>query len=399
MKRIPVILQIIPHLDAGGAELSTLEIVEALVRVGARALVATQGGRLAGEVERLGGTIIPMEAATKNPLMMYRNKQLLESLLEEYKVDVLHARSRAPAWSSLLASMVIKVPFVTTYHGAYGEMEPFKRLYNSVMARGDLVIANSKFTADLVRRRHGTDEKRLRIVYRGVDLKKFSQEAVSRDRMQGLREKWGISRDKKIILHPARLTRWKGQGNVIEAMGKLLERGAGENAIAVLAGDHQGRDDYRLELQNQIAKRGLQDRVRLVGHCSDMAAAYALAHVTIIASTAPEAFGRTSAEAQALGGPVIATNIGAPPETVLARPFVPRQQITGWLVPPEEPGALASALASALAMERLEYEQLAKRARQNVEENFSDRNMKIRTLAIYDELLQTDLSARYRELV
>ena len=351
LRKPPAILQVIPHLETGGAELSTLEIVDALSAVGARALVATEGGRMASDVERLGGEIIPLPMASKNPLQMFRNKLALERLIVEHEITLVHARSRAPAWSSFLATSQVKVPFVTTYHGAYGEREPVKRIYNSVMARGDRVIANSHFTADFIRARYPASNERLRIIYRGVDIERFSRSAISRDRTDQLLEKWGVSAQSKIIFHPARLTRLKGQGVLIAAMKELIERNEDENSIIIFAGDHQGRVEYEAELRSKIKQNGLEKRVLLVGHCTDIAAAYAVSYVTIIASTEPETFGRTSVEAQSMGCPVIATTIGAPPETVRAAPSIPKNEVTGWLVPPNEPQALARALTQVLAMD------------------------------------------------
>ena len=393
----PVILQIIPQLETGGAELSTLEIVQALRQAGARALVVTEGGRMAGEVERLGGELVLMPMASKNPFEMLRNKSRLERLVSEYNVALLHARSRAPAWSALLVASKLKIPFVTTYHGAYGEAEPFKRLYNSVMARGDRVIANSQFTADLVRARHAVDEKKLRVIYRGVDIERFSREAVSSKQRQALRDQWGVGREDQIFLHPARLTRWKGQGVVIRAMKELLTERPDNRAVLIIAGDHQGREDYLAELQRLIVENALQERIRLVGHCADMAVAYTLAHVTLIASIEPEAFGRTSAEAQAMGCPVIATNIGAPPETVRATPFVLPEERTGWLVPPDDAQALATIMQELLELTEEQKRKIRQNTIENVRHFFSDGLMKLQTLAVYDELLETDFARQFEK--
>ncbi len=391
------VLQVIPHLETGGAELSTLEVVEALHAIGVGALVATQGGRMAKEVERLGGEIISLSAATKNPLEMLRNKRRLQNIIKERNVSLIHARSRAPAWSSLLAAKKTGIPFVTTYHGAYGESHFIKRFYNSVMARGDRVIANSRFTADLVHSRYQTSPELLRVIYRGVNIERFSAKSVSKDRLDRLVGQWQLPAERKIILHPARLTRWKGQRVVIAALEKLISEGRDDQAIVAIAGDHQGRTAYVEELKGEIAAAGLKDRIFLVGHCSDMAAAYALAHVTIIASIEPEAFGRTSAEAQAMGCPVIATNIGAPPETVRAQPVVGKNKMTGWLVAPDQPDELADALHEALHLDERAYRRLAENAVRNVAENFSDQRLKISTLAVYDELLGTGFSSLYRD--
>lgn len=392
----PVILQVIPQLDTGGAERSTLEIVDALHKAGATALVVTEGGRMADEVGRLGGEIIHLPVASKNPLTLLSNAGRIGELIGERGVALVHARSRAPAWSCLLASRRKRIPFVTTYHGIYNEREPFKRQYNSVMARGDLVIANSRFTADMVEARHRVPRQRLRTIYRGVDLERFSRSAVAAERLTALREAWGIEAGRPVVLHPARLSGWKGQSVVIGAAQQLHDADALRNAVFILAGDHQDRDDYRSGLLRQIAAAELDGIVRLVGHCADMPAAYALARAVLIASTEPEAFGRTSAEAQAMGCPVIATDIGAPPETVKAVPFVDPHETTGWLVPPGDVDRLEAALRQVLALDDGELAAIGQRAIDNVAANYSDATMKGQTLAVYDELLGTRLAERFR---
>jgi glycosyltransferase involved in cell wall biosynthesis len=293
------------------------------------------------------------------------------------------------------AARAQKVPFVTTYHGAYGEREPFKRFYNSVMARGDRVIANSHYTAALVRERHNPASEQMVVIYRGVDLSRFNQAAVSEQRLDALRQEWGLKPNNRLVLHPARLTYWKGQLTVIEAAAQLLKQPFAEDVVVVLAGDHQDRDDYLNGLRQDIDAVGLADRILVPGHCSDMAAAYALAEVTLIASIEPEAFGRTSAEAQAMGCPVIATNIGAPPETVRACPPLEPEQTTGWLVPPGDSNALAAALEEALTLKDDVRAQMAARAIANVRDNYSDQRMKRDTLAVYDALLGTQMTKAF----
>ena len=329
----PTILQIIPALDTGGAELSTVEMAAAIVASGGRALVATQGGRLSVRVIEAGGEIIPFAAATKNPARMMSNARALAALVRREHVDLIHARSRAPAWSALAAARATKRPFITTYHGAYAERGPLKRAYNSVMARGDVVIANSNYTAGLIKTRYGTPAVRIRVIHRGVDPAVFDPAVIKAERLETLRANWRIEPQQRVMLHAARLTRWKGQGVVIDAL-KLLK--SVSDWVCVFAGDDQGRAEYSNELRDQIAGAGLEQRVRFVGHVDDMPAAFAAATASLIASTEPEAFGRTAIEAQMMGCPVIATNIGAPPETVLSVPAVPATQRTGWLVAPAD---------------------------------------------------------------
>lgn len=392
----PTILQIIPRLDTGGAELSTIEITEAIVRAGGRALVATEGGRMASRIGDVGGTLIPFPAGTKNPLRIVANARALGRLIATERIHLIHARSRAPAWSALLAAKRAGIPFVSTYHGAYAERGRLKRLYNSVMARADIVIANSEFTADLIRTRYATAESRIRVIHRGVDIGRFDRARVPTQDIADLRRTWGIDAQARIVLQAARLTSWKGQGVLIAAVDRLHRAGHFDNAVVVLAGDTQGRDGYAETLRRDIAQAGLQGFCRIVGHVDDMATAFAAAHVTVIASTEPEAFGRTATEAQALGCPVIATDIGAPRETVLATPAVDAGAITGWLVLPGDADALAGRLAEALGMSPAEREAMAVRARARVAEHFTLDAMKSKTLGVYDELLGSSLLAGLR---
>ena len=386
------ILQIIPRLETGGAELATVEITQAVVRAGGRVFVMSEGGRMASDVTRAGGVIVPFKAAAKNPLRIIDNARRMARFIRERGVDVIHARSRAPAWSALMAARATDTAFVTTYHGAYGNRGPLKGLYNSVMARGDLVIANSNYTARLVHERHATDKVRIRLIPRGVDLACFDPAAVAAQRVASLRKKWGAGEGKLIVLHPARLTSWKGQHDVVEAAAQLFRaQGAGRNAAFILAGDAQGREAYVSGLNRQIAQHGLEGKIRLVGHCGDMAAAYAAAHVTLVASTQPEAFGRTSIEAQAMGCPVIVTRQGASPETLLTTQRDGADAATGWIVPAGSPAALANAIAEALILSQRERNAMAKRARAHIRVNFSAEQMQRQTLAVYDECLRSAL--------
>lgn len=395
----PTILQIIPRLDTGGAELSTIEITEAVVRAGGHMLVATEGGRMAEKITTAGGELITFPAGTKNPARLITNGRALARLVHARGVSLIHARSRAPAWSALMAARRARVPFVTTYHGAYAEKGALKRLYNSVMARADVVIANSHYTSELIGARYGTPEGKIAVIHRGVDLETFRPDRVSPQRVAALRAKWGVAADQPVILHAARLTGWKGQPVLIEAAGRLAQEGRLGNAVVVLAGDAQGRESYVQELREAAQRCGVTDRIRLTGHVDDIAAAYLAAHVTVVASIEPEAFGRAATEAQAMGCPVIATAIGAPPETILAPPNVSDTAATGWLVPPGDARALADRLGAALALGVEERRQLGERAARHVARSFTLEAMKRGTLAVYDRLLGTSLEAELRQRV
>ena len=398
--RRPTILQIIPKLETGGAERTVVEMSAAITGAGGRALVAAQSGRMADAVRDAGGEIVVFPAATKNPAKIALNGSRLARLVAREGIDLLHARSRAPAWSALLAARRTGVPFVTTYHGAYGEKNAFKKLYNSVMARSDRVIANSNFTAGLIHARYGTDPARIAVIPRGIDPAVFDRTLIAPERISKLRAAWGIGADTRVVLHAARLTAWKGQRVVIDAAGRLGLAFPGANegqppVAIIIAGDAQGRDGYVEELHQRIQQHRLGEVVRIVGHVDDMAAAYATAYVTLVPSTEPEAFGRASIEAQAAGSPVIAARLGAPPETVRATPDVRAGEETGWLVEPGNADALAGALSEALALTPAQHAAMAARARLNATTNFTLTRLQLETLAVYDALLGTDMAQRF----
>lgn len=384
------ILQIIPALESGGAERTAVDVAAALARVGARALVATEGGRLVGELQAKGGVWAPFPAGAKNPLAMTLNVRRLARLCHDEGVALVHARSRAPAWVALGATRILELPFVTTYHGSYAGRSAVKVLYNSVMARGDAVIANSGFTADHIRAVHRTPAERIRVVHRGTDLAAFAPDAVSPARVETLRGQWGISAHERVVLLAARLTGWKGHSVLIEAAARLAAAGVRDVAY-ILAGDPQRRHSTLREIDGLIAARGLQGVVRRVGHCLDMPAGLLTASVVTVPSTEPEAFGRAAVEAQAMGTPVVVSDLGAVRETVLAPPDVPASERTGWRVPAGDPEALAEAIKAALSLGASARDGLARRARAHVERRFSLEEMTSATLDLYAELLERPL--------
>jgi glycosyltransferase involved in cell wall biosynthesis len=371
----PALLQVLPALRSGGVERGTLEIAEAQIAAGFRAIVASAGGEMVPALEALGAKHITLPLTAKSPFAIWRNAAALAALARAEGVVLIHARSRAPAWSALIAARRIGLPFVTTYHGAYNEGFPGKRLYNSVMARGDRVIAISHFIADLIRARHGVAEAKLRVIPRGVDPRRFDPVLVGAERLDKLRTAWGLPEGRPIIMLPARVTRWKGQMVLVEAMARL----PGES-LALLVGDAEERPAFKAELLARIESLGLQDRVRLLGHANDMPAALLLADVVIHASTDAEAFGRTVIEAQAMARPVIASDLGAPRETVA-------EGITGWRIPPGDAAALADAIGKALALLPAESAALGARARAAVLSGYTTEAMQAATIAVYRELI------------
>ena len=369
----PVVLQVLPSLITGGVERGTVEIARAIAEAEATALVASAGGPLVRQIERAGGTHIALPLTTKSPFGIWRNAGALEAVIRQRKVSLVHARSRAPAWSAWIASQRTGVPFVTTFHGTYSETFPLKRQYNAVMARGRIVIAASHYIAGLIMDRHHLDASRIRVIPRGVDLTVFDPDNVSGTRVAKLAAEWRLPDGVRTVVLPGRLTSWKGHFVLLDAMARLNR----QDVMCVLVGSDQGRHDYAAALERQATRLGIASRLRLVGQCDDMPAALCLSDVVVHASTRPEAFGRVIIEAQAMGRPVIAADLGGPVETV-------GHGETGWLVPPGDPAALAAAIEVALDLNPAERLALGHRARSSVP---TIRAMQDATLDVYKTVL------------
>jgi len=331
-----------------------------------------------------GAELCHLPLNSKAPTAILFNAIRLNTLIRRERVNLIHARSRAPAWSALMAAQRRHIPFVTTYHGIYNASNALKRLYNSVMVRSDAIIANSQWTADHIVREHGIPQRRITVIPRGVDLQEFDPAGVAPDRIAALRLEWGAGAGDTVILLPGRYTRWKGQLVFIDALVQLAQERALDNVKAVLAGDPQSRNDYLIELHQAIMNNGLQHLVRLVPHIADMPAAYLASNIVVSASTDPEAFGRVAAEAGAMGRPVIATDHGGARETVLANR-------SGLLIPPRDPASIAGALRTLLSMNGEQRHQMGGEGRAHVRTHFSRERMCTDTIALYRSLLSDSL--------
>jgi len=377
------ILQVAPELSAGGVERTVLEVTQAIVEAGGRALIASAGGRLEPELARLGGHLIRIDAKSRNPVTIWLNTGRLRKIIREEDVDLVHARSRAPAWSARAAAKAEGVAFVTTYHGAYSGTSGLKRVYNSVMARGDLVIANSAWIAAHVHEVHGLAPEKIVTIPRGVDLAAFDPLAVPAEAVERVRSLWGLAGDPRLVLLlPGRLTRWKGQGLALEAFALLSgEERAG--LVLVLAGDAQGRGAYVGELESQITRLGLGASARLVAHVSsaDMPAAYLAAGIVLAPSTRPEAFGRVAAEASAMQRPVIVSDHGGGRETVI-------EYVTGTRAEPGSAPALAGAIRAILSLGPAARASMGREGRAHIAAHFSKRGLQAATLSVYKRLLE-----------
>ncbi len=375
------LLQIIPDLAAGGAERTTVEMAEAITNAGGRALVISQGGRLERQLANAGGELITMKVASKNPLRIRANAEAMAKLIATQSIDLVHARSRAPAWSAYRATQQTQTPFVTTYHGAYSGVSGPKRRYNSVMAKGDLVIANSDWTAAHIIGVHGTDPDTVVTIPRGVDFDLFDPARVAAERIDRLRQAWEIdpSDGRLTLLLPGRLTSWKGQHLAIDALAAL----SGEERVGlrlILAGDAQGRAKYVAELENSIITNGLGGVVSIVGHCSDMPAACALADIILAPSTRPEAFGRVAAEASAMAKPVIVADHGGQREIVI-------EGQTGTRADPGSAPSLTACIRTLVNLPQSARTAMGNAGQIHVRQRFSKKQLQTSTLAVYARLL------------
>ena len=368
----PVVLQVLPALNTGGVERGTVEIAAALAQAGALPIVASSGGRLVHDLQRVGARHVDLPLHSKNPLVMRRNATRLTEVIESYGVHLVHARSRAPAWSAYWATRRTGRPFVTTFHSPYGLGGPFKKRYNSVMTLGDRVIAISEFVAQHIKDNYEIDADKLRLVHRGVDLRSFNPDKVSAERVIQLATAWRLPDGVPVILLPGRLTRWKGQLLLIDALAQIKQD---RQFLCLLVGSDQGRSAYRQELEKAVAQRGLSDRVAIFDDCRDMPAAYKLSDVVVSASIEPEGFGRVISEAQAMGRPVVVSNHGGGPDE------------TGFLFDNNNPADLARVLRRALDLTASQRAQLVIKAGRNAAENFSTARMCDKTLDVYRELL------------
>ena len=372
----PTILQVLPALETGGVERGTVDVAAAIVAHGWQALVASSGGRLVAQLEACGAHHIALPLDRKHPFALWRNAGHLMTLAQREQVSLIHARSRAPAWSALLAARRLGVPFVTTYHGAYGHTPALKRRWNSVMVRGDAVIAISAYIRDYILKHHpATDPAKITVIPRGVDLAVFNPALVEASTIARLRRDWQLPEDgRPVILLPARPSRWKGIGVALAALARLPTR----QWHAVFLGCTGNRTAEALVAEAIAA--GLAGHITFAPPTDAMPAAYSIADVVLSPATKPEAFGRIAIEAQAMGRPVIASDHGGARETI-------RDGVSGWLVPPGDAEALALRIMDLLSRDADERYAFAVAARHQAE-TFSLAAMTEATLSLYTGVLQ-----------
>ena len=370
------VLQVLPHLNSGGLVSGAIEVSEALQKSGMRSFVASEGGRREREIIRTGGKVFNFSLGSKNPLIIFLNIYKLSRIIKKYKINIIHARSRAPAWSAYFAAKKMGIPFVATFHGTYSIQNNLKKKYNSIMVKADKVIAISSFINKHILSNYKVDQEKVVTVYRGINIEKYDYLKVSNERLIAFSKKFNIPEDSFVILLPGRITRWKGHILLIEAISKLKR----SDIICLFVGDLQGRNKYFAELNKTIDKFKLKNNFRIISNQSDMSVIYKLSNVVVSASIEPEAFGRVVAEAQAMGRPTVAVNHGGGPEIII-------DGVTGWLFRPGDANDLAEKINKALNINIDDRKKMSVKAIERAKLNFNNEMMCAKKLNIYAELV------------
>lgn len=378
------VVQVIPRMQAGGAERGCLQVAEALVKAGHRAIVVSQGGQLVSALEAVGARHVVMPVATKSPVGIVSNANRLSRLIRDEGCNIIHARSRAPAWSALLAARRCNIGFVTTYHSEYSERGRFKNIYNSVMARSDIVIAVSDYMAHLIRTRYHTPEERIAIIHRAFDPEVFDPAKVTDERLQAARLVLGLQDAAQVLMLAGRITPRKAQHILVDALGLLRAKG-GTAPTAVLAGEIE-KPEFKDQLEAQARRLGVASQLRFPGHVQDMAAAYRLADISLNISE-QEGLPRVAIEAQAMGVPMIVSDTGPGREVALTEPDVPAGDASGLRVPYGDAAATARAIEEMLSWPRERRLAMGDRGSQHVRGRFTLEQLTRKTLGVYRTVL------------
>ena len=377
------VLQVIPRLGYGGAETGCYDIAHYLPENNCKSFIVTSGGELLKFIDKEKVKLIRLPVQSKNPLLILLNSVILIGIILFYNITVVHARSRAPAWSSLIAARLTRRKFVTTFHGTYNFSGKIKRFYNSVMVRSDLIIAGSNFIFSHIKENYSEflkPSKKFLVIFRGINVDYFDPSTKLENEEKKLLEQWEINKEKKIILMPGRLTSWKGQELFIEAI-KLVKIELGYEAFhAVILGSEQGRDSYKKKLLHLREKHGLTNQIKFIEHCKDMALAYKVSDMVVSASIEPEAFGRVAVEAQSMEKLIIASNIGGSNETVI-------NGKTGILFESGDANSLSKKIIEALTMDEKSIKLMGKDGRENIIKKFNVEKMCFSTYSEYKRLV------------
>ncbi|MDC3068529.1 glycosyltransferase family 4 protein [Candidatus Pelagibacter sp.] len=377
------VLQVIPKLGYGGAETGCYDIAHYLPENGCESFLVTSGGELTKFVDKKKVKLIKLPVHSKNPLLILINTILLIGIILFFKISIVHARSRAPAWSCLFATKLTNRKFVTTFHGTYNFSGKLKKFYNSVMVRSDLIIAGSNFIFSHIKENYSeflTSQKKFLVIFRGINVDYFDPSTKLENDEKNLLQKWDIIDKKKIILMPGRLTSWKGQELFIEAINLVKIELGYEAFHAVILGNDQGRDLYKKKLIRLTEQYRLTNQIKFIGHCEDMALAYKVSDIIVSASIEPEAFGRVAVEAQSMEKLIIASNIGGSNETI-------NDEKTGFLFKSGDAESLSKKIIFALTMDETSIKLMGKEGRSNIIKKFNVEKMCFSTYSEYKRLL------------
>ena len=378
------VLQVIPRLGYGGAETGCYDIAHYLAEQNCGSYISTSGGDLLKFVKKNKVKVFKLPVHSKNPLIIILNTIMMIFLILIKKINIVHARSRAPAWSCYFACLITNTIFVTTFHGTYNFKSKLKKFYNSIMLRSKLIIAGSNFIFGHINDNYSeylTKHKKLRVIFRGINVDYFNSKNISILKQEKLKREWSIEPNKFIILMPGRLTYWKGQEKFIEALNILIEDYNFTNFHAILLGSDQGRKVYSKKLFSLVERYSLSKKISFINHCGEMPLAYSLADVVVSASVEPEAFGRIAVESQSMGKPIIASNIGGSKETVLNKK-------TGFLYKHDDPRELAKCLNTVIQLSQEELKLMGNEGRKNVTKKFDVELMCESNLREYKKLLK-----------
>jgi glycosyltransferase involved in cell wall biosynthesis len=377
------VLQVIPKLGYGGAETGCFDIAHYLPENNCESFIVTSGGELLKFVDKKKVKIFKLPVQSKNPLLIFINSIILIGIILLNNISIVHARSRAPAWSCLIASKITGRKFVTTFHGTYNFKTNLKKFYNSVMVRSDLIIAGSNFIFSHIKENYSmylNYKKKFLVIFRGINVDYFDSSTTLENDEKKLLKQWDIEKDKKIILLPGRLTSWKGQEVFIEAVNLINIELGYEAFYTVILGSDQGRELYKKKLIRLSEQYRMSKQIRFIDHCKNMALAYKVSDIIVSASNEPEAFGRVSVEAQSMGKPIVASNIGGSNETVI-------DEKTGFLFESNNAKSLSKQILRVLNMDETSLKMMGIEARKNVTQRFNVEKMCFSTYSEYKRLL------------
>ena len=377
------VLQVIPKLGYGGAETGCYDIAHYLPENDCQSFIVTSGGELIKFINKEKVKLIRLPVHSKNPLLIFLNSIFLAAIILFFNISIVHARSRAPAWSCWFATKITNRKFVTTFHGTYNFGGKLKKFYNSVMVRSDLIIAGSNFIFSHIKENYSeflNPKKKFLVIFRGINVDYFDSSTKLEIDEKKLLQEWEIDKEKKIILLPGRLTSWKGQEMFIESLNLVKIELGYEAFHVVILGNDQGRDLYKKKLIRLTEQYRLTNQIKFIDHCKDMALAYKVSDIVISASIEPEAFGRVAVEAQSMEKLIIASNIGGSNETII-------NEKTGLLFEAGDPNSLSKKIIQAVTMDDTAYKIMGKEGRKNITKKFNVEKMCFSTYSEYKRLL------------